>query len=417
MQHIGIYLQNQSNPKAIIHQILKENLLQSWIDTNNLQGAIFSSITINKLIEDEMKHDKFVVRSANNNSLQYMSSGQKRKALLQYLLTQKPDFLIIDDIFASIDPQTQTVLLKKLHNTAAHTHLIQLFYRKNDLLPYIQTVVLLDEKNHIKLTENREDFLQPDAGITQQSFQLPMNFLNSNAKPSNHPLVALKNLSISYNEKPVLNQINWQINAGEFWQLAGPIGAGKSSLLTMITGDNPKAYGQDITLFGMKKGSGESIWDIKKRIGYFTPSMLAQFKRNMSVENMIISGLMDSVGLYVQASDMQKRLAQNWMDILGTDFRGRSFQDLSLGQQRMVMLARAMIKQPPLLILDEPTVGLDDANAALFVAMVNAIAASKQIAIIYVSHRQESKLQPDFIFQLKPDKNGSIGEILNTIVE
>jgi molybdate transport system ATP-binding protein len=179
----------------------------------------------------------------------------------------------------------------------------------------------------------------------------------------------------------------------------------------MISGDNPKAYGQDMILFGRKKGSGETIWDIKRQIGYFTPSMTNQFTRDDSVENMIISGLMDSVGLYIKPSDMQKDMAKAWIDMLGPSFRNKSFQSLSIGQQRMVMVARAMVKHPPLLILDEPTIELDDENSRLFIEMVNAIAAEKQIAIIYVSHRDEEDLLPDKIFELVPSGFGYTGVI------
>jgi len=164
-------------------------------------------------------------------------------------------------------------------------------------------------------------------------------------------------------------------------------------------------------LFGKKKGSGESIWDIKRQIGYFTPSMILQFTRDDSVENMIISGLLDSVGLYVKPSDIQKDIAKSWIDMLGPYYRNKSFQSLSIGQQRMVMVARAMVKHPPLLILDEPTVELDDENSLLFIDMVNAIASGKKIAIVYVSHRDEPDLKPDKVFELIPGIEGSTGKV------
>ena len=115
-------------------------------------------------------------------------------------------------------------------------------------------------------------------------------------------LVELHSVSVKYGNKQVLSDINWTIRKGEFWQLTGPNGAGKSTLISMITGDNPKAYGQNMILFGRRKGSGETIWDIKRQIGYFTPIMIQQFSRSESVENMIISGLNDSVGLYTTES-------------------------------------------------------------------------------------------------------------------
>ena len=222
----------------------------------------------------------------------------------------------------------------------------------------------------------------------------------------------MKNVNVQYGDKPILENINWKIQKAEFWQLVGPNGSGKSTLISMICGDNPKAYGQDITLFGMKKGTGETIWDIKKQIGYFTPAMIHQFKKVDSVENMIISGLMDSVGLYVQPTDLQKDLAQSWLKMLGKSFYNKSFHQLSLGQQRMVMVVRALVKHPPLLILDEPTIELDEANSQLFIDLINKIVAEKKIAIIYVSHRDESELLPEKIFELKKSTQGYTGVMI-----
>nr|HMP31442.1 ATP-binding cassette domain-containing protein [Saprospiraceae bacterium] len=204
---------------------------------------------------------------------------------------------------------------------------------------------------------------------------------------------------------------NWTIKPGQFWELSGPIGSGKSTLLSMIIGDNPKAFGQNIKLFGIQKGTGESVWEIKKNIGYFYPKMLQLFKRNYTNEEMLLSGFYDSIGLYTTPTEYHKYIAHQWLDILGHDFRVKKFQDLSYGQQRIVMIVRAMIKQPPLLILDEPTVGLDDANASLLVSLINTIAAEQKIAIIFVSHRKESKLNPNFVLKLIPSQEGSKGII------
>lgn len=137
--------------------------------------------------------------------------------------------------------------------------------------------------------------------------------------------------------------------------------------------------------------------------------MIQQFKHSDSVENMIISGFKDSVGLYSKPSNLQKRLAKSWLKILEMPNGNQKFHRLSLGQQRMVMVARAMVKHPPLLILDEPTIELDEENSSLFIEMINTIKAEKNVAIIYVSHRDEQNLHPDKIFELIPTKNGYTG--------
>jgi molybdate transport system ATP-binding protein len=245
------------------------------------------------------------------------------------LIGQKPDFLVLDDIFASVDKETRAYIIEQLSLIADETLFIQIFYRKADILNFIHTVVVLDEFGKIRSVVRKEDFSQKHQtdNIRQQSFELP--YCLHNSEPVANPLISLKNVSLSYGEKKVLNGISWTIRLGEFWQLTGPIGSGKSSLLSMIVGDNPKGYGQDITLFGRKKGSGESIWDIKRHIGYFTPSMLAQFKRNESVEHMIISGMVDSVGLYIKPTDLQIQTARKWLNLLGDSYRDKKFMQLS----------------------------------------------------------------------------------------
>lgn len=223
-------------------------------------------------------------------------------------------------------------------------------------------------------------------------------------------LIQLKNVGVQYDGKPILKDINWAVKTNEYWELAGNNGSGKTTLLSLITGDNPKAYGQDITLFGIKKGSGESVWDLKKHIGYFTPAMTDRFGGYHSLENMLISGLLDSIGLYIRPSDMQRRFAKAWLRLIGMEeMKDRYFHDLSMGQQRLVMCARAMIKHPLLLILDEPTAGLDDASALLFVSLVNKIARESNTAIIFVSHRGEPGLDPQKRFILQMTPSGSIG--------
>lgn len=221
-------------------------------------------------------------------------------------------------------------------------------------------------------------------------------------------------MTVKYGERTIVKNINWEVRSGEFWQLIGPNGSGKSTLLTLISGDNPKAYNQDITLFGVKKGSGESVWDIKKKIGYFSSEFLRGFERLHSIQNMIISGFFDSIGLYKIPTDTQIKLAHDWLRLLGMyEIRDKSFLSLSTGYQRLVLIARSMVKHPPLLILDEPTNGLDDHDVEIFSKLVNKIAMESNTAILYVSHRkEEGLLNPDHIYELIPHETGSTGRVL-----
>ena len=410
-KNIGIYLHNTANKKQIIQQIMTNNLLNKQVDLSEQTGVLFSSITIDRMINDELRHDQILVHTEENESLQTMSSGQQKRALLAYLIAQQPDYIVLDDVYSNVDLATQQHITNTLSKLSEQTLLIQLFFRKRDLLPCIDVVDQLNEKNEIILVQAADEFrkLISPSSEKQHEFKLPAIY--SENHNNLETLVELHSVSVKYGNKQVLSDINWTIRKGEFWQLTGPNGAGKSTLISMITGDNPKAYGQNMILFGRKKGTGETIWDIKRQIGYFTPIMIQQFSRSESVENMIISGLNDSVGLYTVPSDLQKDIAKSWLQMLGPSFRNKNFQQLSLGQQRMVMVARAMVKHPPLLILDEPTIELDDENSRLFIDMVKAIAAEKQMAIMYVSHRAEEDLQPDKVFELIKTENGFTGKV------
>ena len=410
--NIGIYLSNQTDKQLIIDQILGQNLLLKYADISALQGFLHSSITINRFIDEEERHDQFLIHTNQNASLSSMSSGQQKMALLNYILAQKPQYILLDDVYSNMDVASQQSIKATLEDIASTTLLIQIFFRKADILPSIKTVFTINQHNQIVKEESAQDFINtPLTAINLQQFILPKQYNESHLNIN--PLIQLNNIEVNYMDKQVIKNINWTIKKGEFWQLICPNGSGKSTLLSIITGDNPRGYGQDMILFGKQKGSGETIWDIKQQIGYFTPSMIHHFSHLNTVENMIISGLVDSVGLYTKPTELQREIANSWIEMIGTSYHHRAFHTLSLGQKSMVMVARAMVKHPPLLILDEPTVELDDENSALFVQMINAIAQEKQVAILYVSHRAEPALTPHKKFELVREHDWFTGHVTN----
>lgn len=316
--------------------------------------------------------------------------------------------MVLVNPFDNLDMATQTKLKKQLLDIASNKILVQLVSRLDDILPNTSNFFKLDGGN-------LHQYDSPEAFWNENKNE-PISFSGaippplSPVKVEGTELVSFKKVSVSFDGRQVLDQIDWTIQKGEFWQLIGPNGSGKSTLLSMITGDSHKGYGQDLTIFGQKKGSGESVWDLKQKIGYYTPAITNTFGGYHSLENMIISGLHDSIGLYVQPMDSEKHLANQWLNLL--NLKGRKedhFRDLTTGEKRLVMVARAMVKHPPLLILDEPTAGLDDASANLFVALVNKIAKESDTAIVFVSHRKEPQLHPEYIFELLPSEKGSTG--------
>ncbi|MDT0540437.1 ATP-binding cassette domain-containing protein [Croceitalea sp. P059] len=409
MKHYAILVDNTSRIEKFITRFINKNHEQFSL-LNNKRGAIFSSFEMERFINQEEKYGINKLTSSSQ-SLKSLSSGEQKKALLHHILNQNPEYIILNNPFDNLDIQSQKDLREILHKIAETTILIQLTNRLEDLLS-IPSEFFTFKKADLVQYKDEETFISAHEQLKsriQKSIPQPLNSVEINS----NELVKFKEVSVSFNNKPVLKHINWTIEKSEFWQLIGPNGSGKSTLLNMISGDSHKGYGQNLKLFGIKKGSGESVWDIKKHIGYFTPSLIDTFKGNYSIKNMVISGLYDSIGLYVKPSENESWIAEEWLKVIGLlHKKDIYFQKLSMGEKRLVMAARAMIKHPPLLILDEPTVGLDDFNASLFTNLIHKISKETNVAIIYVSHRNEAEINPDFIYELIMTKEGSIGQIV-----
>ena len=197
-------------------------------------------------------------------------------------------------------------------------------------------------------------------------------------------------VNICYGTRCILKDLDWTIKKGEKWALSGENGAGKSTLLSLICADNPQSYTCDISLFGKKRGTGESIWDIKKHIGYVSPEMFRSYLKNLPVIEIVASGLFDTVGLYRRPKEDQLAVCEWWLDIFGIEgLKERNFLQLSSGEQRLVLLARAFVKDPDLLILDEPLHGLDNNQCRLIKDIIEAFCRRKDKTLIMVTHYPE----------------------------
>ena len=407
-KHWAVFITNESNKSEFIRSLLKGTPPSAMEELAELNGVLFSKLAIAEYIDEEDRHGTKIISKHSPQTLQSMSSGEQKKALLNYLLQNNSDYIILDNPFDNLDTDSQEKLRSTLAENAVQKNFVLLISRKDDLLSFIKNYASLNESKLVLHTDL--GFLANLAKKIPFSGRVPEPIRTINYQ--NNELVSLHNCTIQFENKTVLKNINWTIKTGEFWQLIGKNGSGKTTILSMITGDNPKGYGQDLILFGQKKGSGESIWDIKQKIGYFTPAMTDKFTGYHSIENMLISGFNDSIGLYIKPTEAQLRIAKEWLLLIDMwNIRDKRFHDLSMGQKRLVMTVRAMIKHPLLLILDEPTAGLDDASAALLVALVNKIARESNVATIFVSHRKEPGLEPDKSFELLMSDSGSKGLI------
>lgn len=406
MQHWDILLSNLVNKKAFIETILSGEAKGELAVFNNQKGILFSDIAIEKFIEKEYQYDSVEASPESHRQLRTFSSGERKKEFLKYCINQKPDFIIFDNPFDHLDQASRVILAESLKDLANVIAIIQIVNRVTDVLNFVP--------NKAQIKDNTFE-LHPISKIESH-----FKTLNTAAIPkalemhSFHEsvLIKLENVSVSYDERKIVDNISWTIKQGEFWQLIGPNGSGKSTILSLITGDNPKGFGQDLYLFGRKKGSGESVWDIKKQIGIFATSMTDLFQKSHTLEEMILSGFFDSIGLYIEPTTHQKQIVSQWLEVIEmTHLRKKRFIDLSIGQQRVALIVRAVLKHPPLLILDEPVEGLDDENVDLVIQLINTIKQETNVSILYVSHRIEQGLAPTSVFELIPTPTGSIGKI------
>lgn len=406
MQHWDILLSNQVNKKAFIDNILNREAKGELAIFNNQKGILFSDIAIEKFIEKEFQYDSVEASTTSNRQLRTFSSGERKKEFLRYCIDQKPDFIIFDNPFDHLDQPSRVVLADSLKDLTNEIAIIQLLNRTVDVLDFVPNKALIKD-NTFELhpfvkTENH--FKTLNTAAIPKAIE-PHNFHES-------VLIKLDDVSVSYEDRKIINNISWTVKQGEFWQLIGPNGSGKSTILSLITGDNPKGFGQNLFLFGRKKGTGESVWEIKKQIGIFTTSMTDLFQKGHTLEQMILSGFFDQIGLYTEPSTHQKNIVTQWLEVIEmTHLRKKRFIDLSIGQQRVALIVRAVLKHPPLLILDEPVEGLDDENVDLVIQLINTIKQETNVSIIYVSHRIESGLAPTSVFELIPSETGSIGKI------
>ena len=407
MQHWDILLSNLVNKKAFIDQLLSGEAKGELAVFNNQKGILFSDIAIEKFIEKEYQYDSVEASPESHRQLRTFSSGERKKEFLKYCINQKPDFIIFDNPFDHLDQASRVILAESLQDLSNIISIIQIVNRVVDVLQFVP--------NKAQIKDNSFE-LYPISKVEDHHFKT----LNTAAIPkaiephSFHEsvLIKMENVSVSYDDRKILDNISWTIKQGEFWQLIGPNGSGKSTILSLITGDNPKGFGQDLYLFGRKKGTGESVWDIKKQIGIFTTSMTDLFQKSHTLEEMILSGFFDSIGLYIEPTTHQKQIVSQWLEVIEmTHLRKKRFIDLSIGQQRVGLIVRAVLKHPPLLILDEPVEGLDDENVDMVIQLINTIKQETNVSILYVSHRIESGLAPTSVFELLPASTGSIGKI------
>ena len=299
-----------------------------------------------------------------------LSSGELRKYKLASSLFTNPKVLIMENPFIGLDKETREQLKELLGMLAQEQGLqIILVLAKTDEIPEFIT--------HIVEVKDLRVMPKVNSGQWRVDSQL-------------NEVIHFNHVTIRYGARTILKDLDWTVMQGEHWALSGQNGSGKSTLLSLVCADNPQSYACDISLFGHKRGSGESIWDIKRHIGYVSPEMHRSYKQNIPSIEIVASGLKDTVGLYTRPKEDEKIQCRKWLNVFGIgNLEDRMFHEMSSGEQRLVLLARAFVKEPDLLILDEPLHGLDDINRKMVKDIVDDYCKNPEVTLIYVTHYQE----------------------------
>lgn len=329
-----------------------------------------------------------------------LSSGEARRTLIAQALLEAPELLILDEPFEGLDSANNRLMRAALNRLVEQGQwLILLVSQSHDVIVCCERIVLMDKGGIVyagprppnleavwqQLNTHKDQL--PALPEPDVEYRLP-------AWPAGKALVELRKGFVQYGDSYQFKGLDWCLRPGEHTRIVGPNGSGKSTLLGLITGDHPQCYRNDLQVLGFQRGSGESIWQIKKHIGYISGSLHRDYRASASALGVVISGLTDSIGLYTEIGEREKALAMIWLEILDlAEQASAPFRSLSMGQQRLLLIARALIKQPPLIILDEPAEGLDDFNRFYVLHIVEKLISLGDSTLLLVSHREDETLE------------------------
>lgn len=323
-----------------------------------------------------------------------LSTGETRKVIIVLAWLSGASLILLDEPFEGLDAKAKQDFSQFL-SSQQHASLIITANKLDDIPDRLHANLLVMKNLSVAWqsdqTLNAEE-IRHELGtwfaLESEDIMLPAP-LSEHQHSVPQTLIKLNAGRVSYGERVIFEGVNFQLNKQEHWQISGHNGSGKTCLLQMFTGDNPHCYTNDLTMFGIQRGSGESIWDIKKHIGIMSNALHLQYKVNTSLENVILSGFYDSIGLYTKPTNAEREKAAQWLAVLGLSmYAGSPFQSLSFGDQRLALIARAMVKHPALLILDEPCNGLDEFNRVKTLKLIEKIVAQGQSTVLYVTHSQ-----------------------------
>lgn len=368
---------------------------QRWNATENEESPLVKDIlNIDRYAEGISVVKMLNIEHILSKRLIFLSSGELRKMQLTKVLLTQPELLVIDNPYIGLDKESRDSVNNMLESISSNGNIqiVLVLSNPKDIPSYTTKLIAVKDKTVVG-EYGYNDFAK-DTSIANRLFE-ELNILDVTLpkreieRPAFDKAVVMNKVNVRYYSKQILKDVSWTVKFGEKWALLGKNGCGKSTLLSLVCGDNPQGYANDITLFDRKRGTGESIWDIKKNIGYLSPDVHTYYQEDIPCIDVVASGYFDTVGLYKRPNEEQKALAIEWMKVFGAEhLADNSFLKISYGEQRLVLLTRVFVKQPKLLILDEPLHGLDAGKKRIAKMAIEKYCQS-DITLIYVTHYEE----------------------------
>lgn len=333
-----------------------------------------------------------------NRGIKYLSTGETRRVLLCEALLSRPSLIVLEDPFDGLDEAGRRAVGESLRDFTSRGGALVLFMDRLVPLPFELSGILFLRRGEVAYQGPPERF-PAFAGGEQREGEPTLELPDSGGpEPSGTPgeiLAELRSVTVQWSGRKVLQDLSWTLRRGENWLIRGPNGSGKTTFLEVITGDNPQVYANDVRIFGRPRGSGETIWELKERMGIVSYRLHVEYRLvgDIDLESVVLSGLHDSIGLYAPKGEEERLRSAPWLALGG--FSGREterFSDLSYGEQRALLILRAMIKHPEILILDEPCHGLDEAHRSLVLKTMQAVGASGKTSMLHVTHDRDEML-------------------------
>lgn len=365
--------------------------------------------------------ENFQLESLLQKTLIQLSNGETRRLMIAAALIEQPLILLMDNPYIGLDTASRPVLdqiLQKIKDSGIHMIMATTPREIPDCITHIvwldkMEIVYSGPKEEVLPLINRETSTsqwKPDPQLLEKIKELQPHQDHHFKKA-----IKMEDIHVRSSQKVILENIDWEVAKGEKWSLYGPNGAGKSTLLSLINGDHPQAYANQIFLFDKKRGSGESIWELKHKMGFVSPELHQYFKARQTSLEVILTGLTDVVRINLEkVASKNIQLAEYWLELLDlSKIKNERFTDLSAGHQRLVLLLRALIKNPPLMILDEPCQGLDIDQRTHFKHVINQLWNHKSKTLLYVSHYKEDI--PSIVNKLIELEKGRIKSVEDTL--